>query len=800
MPSSAYSIALIARGTGAYAYSYLGPPGLSRGQLVLVSFRSVLEIGLLLHEDQRPPEDTALLACIPIAAPHYPQFGAVLADIAELCCSGPDEVAGHVLFDSPSTGLRLSLELGAAAQLRELLLAAEQSVLLAGTKPARGRLSGDKLLAELARLSGVLTPARRKSLLKAAGWPLLVGLTQSGALSFSLGLAGTPEVMRRHNAWPQRYEFSPAAAAAAGLGAQTLSLPGSYLAGLENPPPLDSLPRLKDVTAGKTAAAPISCATPAHREEAGQSSSAILEWDKLRWETRWDLLQRWPQVGQLGFRRCQSSWPKLEQGALAAEIEAALSAGQRVLLLAPMAWMLDRLWPRLLPLASHVLRFRPEAGPLVAAQLLRQAAAANGVLVGGTAGAWKLAACLAFDRIILLDPSHPQYEPHGEPWLEPLAATLLAAARLAAGTQSAPAAQIDCIELSLSRIDGKCSVPGVQLQPQIPDPSQLAELCIKPSLLYLNRLGGGRELSCSECHAAVPCPSCGGRRVYFRPARRSFLCPDCEWHAADLRCPRCGLQNLAAASPGLENLSMPPDAVLIRGADAQQSGGYPAGSDEAGCIYGTARLLEPSSSYIQRHIIYIHAEAQTGVLSDWPDALDNALRLALLYSDPDSWKAEAPLLIGAQLYEQLGAQAAPAAPDAAPYITPGSAAADPSEPAELSASEIASLLQAELKLRRLSGLPPFGCVYQLRARSLSREALDAGRELLGQRLQSDPGTSLLRLGRVYSAGLEGGKRIQRFGGWLVNARLGHAELQELRWQLHQLGAGLQYRPLRGPWI
>ncbi|MCC7479803.1 hypothetical protein IT575_15295 [bacterium] len=799
MQPVAYSIALIARGTGAYAYSYLGPPGLARGQLVLVSFRSVLEPGLLLHPDPQPPQATELLSLLPLPVPGYEHLGSVLAALAELCCSGPDEVAGHLLLDQPAAALRLSLQPGDPAALLQWLKQDEAALLLSSAKTPRGRLSGAALLAELARLYGVIGPQKRKALLRACGWPRLAALVQAKALSFSLGLAGTPGVMRRAAAWLNHYQ--PSAQQAQDWGVEpAVAYPGFYLAGLRETLDLNQLSRVRQATLSPESPPAAEQSAGSNDVQAGFPGAASISWDNLKWERRWDILQRWPGLSLLPLRRAQSAWPLLEGGLLPGELRSSLDAGERVLLILPQAWMLDRLWPALQDLAGRVLRYRPEAGALLAAQLLRQASSDSGALVAGLPGAWKLSAYLDFDRIILVDPAHPQYTPQGEPWLDPRLALLLAASqeRSSAGNGAAPRlARIDLLELGLSLIDGRCPLERLQLQATLPSPEQLASWPL-PALLYLNRLGGGRELSCAECHSAVPCPHCGGRQLHFSPAQRAYFCPDCAWRAPDLRCPRCGLQNLAAASPGLESLEMPPGAVLLSAASAGEKAELLARAAQAPWLYGTARLLDPPLPYIQRNVIYAHAESVAGVLSDWPAALDDALRLSRLYCDPQSGASGSLLLCGAALCEQLGLTVDSDSSEARESAAPSAIAE--AQAFRLSAGEIAALLQTELRLRRLSGLPPYGCVYQLRARGFTREALEAAREVLGQRLQQDKATTLLRLGRVYSAGIEGGRRIQRLGGWLLNPRLGQAELQELRWQLHQLGVSLQFRPLRGPWI
>lgn len=739
----AYSVALIARGTAAYAYSYSGPPGLARGQLCAVSFRGSLECGLLLHPDPQPPVDVALLPLIPVELSAWPRLGPVLADIAELAGSAPDEVAGHLFFEGPAKALRLELSIPEPAALEQH--------------------EGGAQLAAVAALSGTLTTVRARKLLKSLGWTRLAEYCAAGLLRLEAQFSTDPQRMRRNPTLLSSYQLSAEQAQACGLPARDWVLPGSYLAGIARPP------ELKELT--KAAAAP---EEPTASTAAEGREPQPIEWHSASWDPRWNIVRSWPQIARLGLRYAQRAWPPLDAGGeLAAELRQALNVGQRLLLIAPQAWMLDRLWPQLAEQAAQLWRFRHEGGAAGAAMLLRALEAARlsgrGLLAAAAASGWKLAAYASFDRVILLDPGHPQFEPHGEPWLQPQPALLLAAASQPAELDC----RVDLLELGLSAIDGSSGGLGVRIEAEREPADAATTADGAPRLEYYRRLGSGHGLHCAECGSAVNCPRCGSGAVHYSPAAGAYRCPNCELSEPELRCGRCGLMTLAARGAGLESARPGPGDLLIQGESDEQPWPESEALAAAPALFGSARLLQPPLPYIKRDVILHSSEEKASVYSDWPQPLDLALRLARLYSAADGAAAE-PLLLSERLQELFGAG--------------------------LSADALDRQMAAELRLRRLSGLPPYGCAWHLRFRGFERPALEEARALIGQRLSADHGTSLLRLGGVYSAGLQGGRRILRLGGWLLNELLSHAQLQELRWHVHRLGVGLEYQALRGPWL
>jgi hypothetical protein len=306
---------------------------------------------------------------------------------------------------------------------------------------------------------------------------------------------------------------------------------------------------------------------------------------------------------------------------------------------------------------------------------------------------------------------------------------------------------------------------------------ELADLSTlpQPRLLYVNRLGSWRGLSCVECHSRVPCPQCGGGKPYFSAVRSAYICPDCSYETKELRCLNCGLSTLAAVSPGLEAWPLSPGDLRISGATggdiAKGRSTYTPGAN----VHGTSKLLEVIPGLAPASIVYVHAEGQLGPLNDWPQALDMLARLRSLYRAEQEPRMA---VCSSRLLEQLGS--------------------------ELSGSEITRQFNLELRLRKLAGLPPFGCIYKLHLIADSKPALERAREAVGRALREDPATKLLRLGKVYAAGLSqgAGPRARRYraGGFFSNPRLGLAELQGLRWQVRSLGASLQIQAQRGPWL
>ncbi len=796
-----YEIALITRGVGRSAYSWLGPPGLLRGALVAVVFRGRIEIGLVLGEDPAPPQTRlALLWVIPVGAEHSsvrngipghqtgndawqqapvpadskgrqagapvatreedadlkvlapqgiagletgapkdgaPGIGSLLLTLCELTTAAPDELAGHLLFEDAAKALRLALSIYDPAALPPALLS--RAGALAGLlKPAQGKLlASSELWEPLARLS----------------WTRPVA-----PLELSLRLSGTPLATRALPALRKHYALDKASASLLGLNQPRESWPGHYLAGLVSPPELRRLPSAKAQAAAGPSAEP---------------AQAGLSWQSAALHPAWEICQRWPRIAALPLRRLQASWEELRQSAplpgLPSEIGSAIARGEKLLLIAPQAWLLDRLWPQLAQWAERCLRYRPESGPGSTAYLLARLAEPGGLLVASGPGGFKLPAHAHFDRVILLDPTHPQYEPSRSPYLDPRLALLL----LLTGHEPLP--RLDLLELGLSALDGASSGPSLSLWPPhealseaAPQRGQRADTDPLPlplrqpdtrRLIYFNRLGSGRGLSCAECHNAVACPSCGSLSVYYSQKPAGYNCPVCKWKGRELRCQSCGLGTLAMQSPGLEALAPRAGDIVISGSS------HKAPSAQTQRLIGTQSLLDEESGFWPQEIVYMHSESRLGPSSDWPAALDMALRLAALYANP---QLQSLHIVSARLAQQFGAK--------------------------LSSAEIARQFKQEQGLRRLALLPPFGCIYELHCTAASRELLEEARRLLGEALAAHSGTTLLRLGKPFAQ-----SRALRLSGYLANSELSLRELWELRWKLFAAKTTLHIHPLRNPW-
>lgn len=684
MSPDAYAVALLTRGAGGYTYTYAGPPGLARGQLSAVSFRGKLELGVVTAEAEDTGE-AALLPLVPLAVAEYPRWGHMLCDVAELCAATPREVAGRLLFDAPARGLQLYLDLNDPAAL-----------------PA-------KLRSGLAALAGRLTPKRRQQLLALSDWAGLAAEAAAGTIAIRLEIAGAAESSRPHSKLARSYEVERHSAGLLGLPRETpLRLPGSYLAGLEED--LD----FPWPAAGRGG--------PAAEELSAPAKPGALSWEAAELPADWELCRRWPGLAELAVRRVAADWPKLrDESGLIADLLSAALAGQRVLLLSPLGWILERLWPALGPWAGRVHRYCVDAGPSAAAVVLKALKEA-GQIVCGLEGAWKLAAYGDFDRVVVLDPSHPQYEPEGEPWLDARLALLVALA----GRKC----RLDLVELGMSLFDGRTRLKRVELQPpHEPESSPAAQgsvVDINPlplklrqpdrrRLVYFNRLGQSRGLRCMECATAVRCPRCSSSRLYYSAAAHGYRCSACGLEEADLRCRVCGTAQLAAEYPGLE-------AIDRRRGDALVAGGRAGrlAHAEHQSVVGTMQLLEPVSEFWPQELVYIHPDARGGALDSWPKAIDMAARLAALYANP---QLEQVYIISGRLVEQLGAK--------------------------LTADQIREEYAQELTLRRLAGLPPFGQLCRFRLRGPDGRALvTAGGEVLEWARAAD-GATVSWLGRRY---------------------------------------------------
>ncbi len=728
----AYAVALLTRGAGLYAYTYTGPGGLARGRLCAVSFRGRLELGAVLGEDSQAPADRKLMPLWPADVPVMPAWGGLLLDLAELSESTPRQVAGHLLFAAPAQGLRLKLSVPEPAEL-----------------PAR-------LRGEAAALAGTLTPAKRKQLMALDAWEELVQAAAEGALGLEVGIAGLPAETRPHARLRHRYAIDSQTARLLGLsGSGPSVLPGSYLAGL-----IDELdpgwPRAKAARDAEDI------------EEVVKPPATRLRWEDKAWPDGWALHDRWPALGETSLSRTQATWRELGAAdGLTATLAAAAAEGRNVLLVAPLGWMLERIWPQLAPWADRVHRYRSEAGPSAAALMLG-ALERGGQIVCGLAGAWKLAAYGRFDEVILLDPTHPQFEPEGDPWLDPRLALLLALRR--------SGARLRLIEMGLSALDGTSLLDqAVIMPPAEPPPAeghaeQPADIDPLPlrlrqpdvrRLVYFNRLGLGRGLRCVECGRRMVCPQCGDSRVYGSSEGALYRCRGCGWQQAGLRCPDCGTATLAMGFAGIEALYRRAGDVLVSAAAGKHQA-----PGESGSVFGTAQLLTPIAGFWPQQIVYVHADVKPALLDDWPGALDMLARLKALYDNP---RLKGSFAVGARLSARLGT--------------------------ELSAAQLTELHGQELALRRLAGLPPYGrvCHFRWRARD-PQAAWRAGKTAIEQLLESTA-REMLWLGRPF-------RRRDGFHllGYAVNPELDHRGLQLLRDMARRNGATLSIRAQWGPWL
>ena len=733
---------MFTRGGGAYAYTYTGPAGLERGQMCALSFRRQLELGVVLGVDSAPPIGE-LLPLLPVAVAGHQRWGALLLTLAELCCCAPDEVAGHLLLAPPRQGLKLRL-----AQADPEAVTAEERALLG-------------------KLAGRLTPKAARELLAGMAWPRLCELAATDAAGLTVELTGLPGVTRAHHAWRRWYVPDSATAQLLGFGKAERAWPGAYLAGLRETLDYSKWQRVaaESKTESQTINAALEGPSAATTNAAAPSK---LAWEPLNWDKAWDIARRLPGVAGIKVRRAQADWQALrgEKG-LGAELGQAVAAGQRMLVLAPQNWLLDRAWPHFAPWAESVLRYHAGAGPGMCAWILEQLEQPGKVVAGGT-GAWKLAAYGSFDRVILIDPSHPQYSPDRAPYLDPRTALLAVLA-------GQGGAALDIIELGLSAWDGRCNLdslqlwesfmpppppaPGVKQVDTDPLPLKLREPGVR-RLVYFNRLGSTRGVKCVECEAQVSCPRCGSAALRFSAAKQAYACGNCDWQGRDLRCERCGMASLASLSPGLEAVARRPGDLLVSGAAP------PRVHPETNSVIGTAHLLEPLAEFWPQEVVYFHAEDRRGAVDDWPAAVDMAARLRALYANP---ALTATHIVSTRLAGQLGAR--------------------------LDGEQITEQWELEFKLRKLAALPPYECLYHFAVLGKTLHAVALGREITGKFLAGSPGTALLRLGKPYGAGSQ-----YCVAGMFINGQLSYESLQRLRWQVFAQGAFLGFHPVRGPWL
>lgn len=733
MSHLAHAVALITRGAGAYTYTYSSAASHERGQLCAVSFRDRLEFGVITGPAEPDNAGRELLPLIPVSVTGFPQWGVLLCDLAALSASMPREIAGHLLFATPSRGLHAHLEIENAAAL-----------------PAEPR-SG------LAALAGRLTPEKRRALLRLGGWPELAKWADAGAIALRLEVAGTTETARPHSKLSKYYSIDRQTAGLLGLPRlESAVLPGGYLAGLQEDLdfPWPSIRRRDLPDAAPLPAVP---------------RRTSLAWEAAPLSADWAVCRQWPSIARLNVRRTQADWRTIRnESGLIAELAADAQAGCRVLLLAPMNWMLERLWPAFGPWATLVQRFRGEAGPSAAAVVLR-GLERSGQIVCGLESAWKLAAYTDFDRIVVLDPSHPNYGPEGDPWLDARYALLLAMA----GRPN----RLDLVELGLSALDGRTQLRQVSLQ----TPHEPAELTAaqgpvvdlnplplslrqpqRRRLVYFNRLGRSRGLRCMECNTLARCPQCSSPQLYYSAEQQAYRCSACDFSAADMRCRACGTAQLSAEYPGLEAIDRRRGDVLVSGTRSRR-----LASPEAQAVVGTMQLLEPVAEFWPQEIIYIHPDTRAGAVDRWPQALDMAARLAALYANP---QLDAVYIISHRLAAQLGGA--------------------------LTAQQVAEEYRQELTLRRLARLPPYARLIHFRL--WGRDAgsvVRGGREFL--KLAGTDGESRLGwLSRPYAR--QGEYRISGYFG--APADLSPDAVQVLRARLASGRLTTSLHCEWGPWL
>lgn len=691
-----------------------------------VDFRGRLEAGLICGTDDAPP-GTKLKPLLP--AVDATGWGQQLLRLCRLHGAHPHELAGYLLFDTPAKGLRLYLDITAAENI-----------------PATH-------LALLGKHGGKLTPGSRKALATGLPAETLAELVASGAVGFRSTATGTPGETRAKPALARFYALDEQTSQLLGLAAAGRTpLPGSYLAGLMSEA---SFPE-KTITRRQLPPEPQFPLPPAQ-----------LCWEKTALPADWWVSEMLPGLTGLQLERTFSNWPQLGPGeALAAEVLQAVAAGETLLVMAPQDWMLERIWPQLSPRARRIHRYHATDGPSSTSHLLSRLQSGGQAVLGLEAAA-KLAHFHAFNRIIIIDPQHPHFAPEGAPWFSPVACALDCAAR--------QESRVQFIELAVSALDGRTPLEQVALLPLreagADDPPRATEVSMDPlplelgqpgrrRLVYLNRLGKGRSLSCVECFTPVNCPRCGSKAVFYSGKAQAYRCPACGWEQADLRCRTCGMAMFRAQVAGVEALARRPgDALVYRSA-------ADAPHPERQSVFGTAALLTPQSGFWPQDIIYIHAQSRIGLIDDWPQAVDMAARLAALYANP---QLEHVYIVSQRLPDTLGKA--------------------------LSREQIQAAFKQETGLRRLAGLPPSGCICRFRLRGENAQLLaTAGREL-GEWLKAADSGCDCRTSRPFRFrdGLE-------LSGYAINPAPGWREWQEYRARLRRQNLSLLLHFSSWPWL
>lgn len=722
MTQQAYIVATLARGTASLGFTYRGRPEIAAGTLVAVSLRGRLEPGIVLGVDESPPEQAKLLPLLELKH-DWPRIGPLLITLARLAGAGVHEVVGPLLLDSVTASLRIELSI----RDESLLSTAERSA--------------------IGRLTGRLGSGRAKTLMRENGWNRICELAGQGAIDLQLGFAGTPAVTRSDV--KQRRWFK------AGLPIEILPedgyLPGNYLHGFGE---------LFDHRAWL------------HREQKTErwqypDLSEEIQWHELDWPEGWRILQDIPDLEQTMLRRLQLHWQPLITETLPAICRESIEAGNNLLVILPQLWMQQRLWPLLQPLAPRLHWYGSDSGISDASFVLAKLGDGGQLVFGGPA-AWKMAAWGNFDRVLLVDPGHPQFSADREPHLDYREALLAALAGSGTG--------LDLLELGLSVFDGSSVLATVRIDPpRQPDltitthdgsvdtdplPLHLRQPGIR-RLVHFNRLGSSRALRCVDCGTQVDCPSCGSRRIHYSQSARVFQCPDCEFGDARLRCARCGLATLSSQLPGLEAVRRRPGDVILHSQAA------PLPADGAyNCVIGTSQLLERLPDFSPEQVVHVHADNPVGYLENWPQELDMLARLVALYSPEAKLGA---WLVSERLPDLLGT--------------------------ELDAAGIAKRYMQEIALRRMARLPPFGLVYRFRLFTQDFRVAEELRRELGDELKALGDTTVLRLGRPVAI-----SGTVRLSGYFVNEIISPEDLQRLRWRLFAKQGTLSIQPVRGPWL
>ena len=494
-----------------------------------------------------------------------------------------------------------------------------------------------------------------------------------------------------------------------------------------------------------------------------------LDWQRLEWTTDLQICRDIPGLIALPLSRILSSWDDVRRIHLPAICATSVKQEHNTLVILPQMWMQEKFWRDLLPWAPRIHRLDSDSSISKSSYILSILDTPGQVVFGGQA-AWKLGAWAEFDEVVIIDPSHPQFRADNEPHLDSREALLASLA----GKHT----QLRLIEMGLSAFDGQSLLTKLQIaSPRLsldetkrhddvidtdPLPLHLRQPGVR-RLVHFNRLGSSHGLRCADCGSKVDCPECGSRRIHFSQSAIAYICPECDFRDARLRCQKCGLATLSTQFPGLEAVqSRKGDLILHAGSrnDYELS--------EVSSVIGTSILLEPHAEFKPEEIIHVHADSEVGYLENWPQEIDMLSRLVGLYSGGGTVQPSC-YIVSERLNELLGA--------------------------ELDCKEIAGKFMKEMKLRSLALLPPSGLVYRFRLFTTDITTADRLRRRLGDELKELRDTTVLRLGRpVVISG------TVRLSGYFVNDALTANELQVIRWKMFEEKGTLSIQPVRGPWI